>query len=125
MSRSTSELWIEHLVSAVPQLKPLHDEHRADYHEVLPHVFLGDVARYVTQEFRSEGDSDLRRTSRDAAVKVLRVLEEATAAGDPDVLELVSVSFLENINWESAEGRSIHSAMGPELRKELSRREGP
>ncbi|MEQ8763820.1 MAG: hypothetical protein RL885_07830 [Planctomycetota bacterium] len=109
----------------MPALGLLHAEHLADYDNVLPHVFLGDVARYVTRGFSGEEDAERSQSSREAAVEVLKVLEEqAAAARNPEVMELFSVSFLENIDWESPEGRAIRSTMGPELLKEVSRREG-
>lgn len=123
MRRSTCELWIERLVQAVPQLTSLYDEHRSDYDDVLPHVFLGDVARYITQGFTGNESTKTRGSRGRDAVEVLRILDEALATGDPDLVELVSVSFLENIDWETAEGQSIRSAMGPRLLEELSRRE--
>ncbi len=123
MQRSRCELWIERLVQAVPRLMPLYTEHRADYDEVLPHVFVGDVARYVAQEFAGIESDELRGKQQGDAVEVLRILDEALTTGDPDLMELVSVSFLENIEWERPEGQSIRSALGPRLREELSRRE--
>jgi len=123
MRRSTCELWIERLVQAVPSLMPLYAEHRADYDEVLPHVFVGDVARYVTRKIAGNESGEPGGMHHRDAVDILRVLDEALTTADPDLLELVSVSFLENIDWESSEGQSIRSAIGPTLREELLRRE--
>ena len=123
MPQSTSEVWIQKLVAAVPRLKPLYDEHLADYDELLPHVLLGDIARYVTQGFGGKEGGEPYENCRGVAVEVLRILEEAVEIGDPELLELVAVSFLENINWSKDGGPQIRSAMGPRLHKEVSRRE--
>ena len=124
MSQSPVESWMENLVAAAPGLKPLYDEHLADYDELLPHVFLGDVARFLTLGFAVEESTRLQRSQHGDATEALRILEEVVATKDPDMLELVSVSLLENIIWASPEGRSIRSAMGPRLCEEISRREG-
>lgn len=122
MPLSPSDEWIERIVAAVPQLRSLYDEHRADYDGVLPHVFMGDVARFVTTGFASAGNEPQKPRDREAAAKVLQIMEEAADARSPETIELVSVSFLENIDWESTEGRAVREAMGPQLRRELSRR---
>ncbi len=123
MSRTACQLWMERLVAAVPDLKSLHDEHLVDYDELMPHLFLAEIARYVTREFAAGEYGSLRRDSREAAVAVLRFLERAVIEGGPELLELVSVSFLENIDWESTAGQILRSALGPALLSELSRRE--
>lgn len=123
MRRSTSELLIERLVQAVPDLVPLYNEHITDYDEVLPHVFFGDVVRYLTQDFSGPDVRVLREQHHRHVLKVLRILDDAIMLADPDVLELLSVSFLENIDWSTPEGQWIRSSLGPGLRQELSRRE--
>lgn len=123
MTQRSREQWIEYLVRAAPGLESVYDEHIADFDELLPHVFLGAVARYVANGFTSGDQDPLHRSHRIDAEKVLRVLEESVATRDPAVLELVSVSFLENIDWAGIGGELIRSAMGPQLRRELERRE--
>lgn len=120
MSSSASELLVERLVAAAPGIKPLYDAHLVNYDELLPHVFFGDVSRYVTQNFASRNDGSLPGECAGDAGRILKVLEDAVKAGDQEVLELVSVSFLENIDWASDEGKAVWSAMGRELRREKS-----
>ena len=38
---------VAELVTQVPELAPRLAEHQQDYDEILPHVFFGDVVRYV------------------------------------------------------------------------------
>lgn len=123
MQRSLCAMLADRLVQAVPRLAPLYTEHRSDYEQVLPHVFLGDVTRFVTQAFTDNETGGSHAGRRRDAIEVLRVLDEALATGESSVLELVSVSFLENIEWATPEGHLIRTAIGPRLREELLRRE--
>jgi hypothetical protein len=77
------------LLERVPELRANYDEHVADNGELLPHVFFGDVSRFVVAR-AAEGD--------DSAVgRCLAFLEEALDNGDELAQELVVVSFVENI----------------------------
>jgi hypothetical protein len=108
------------LVEAVPALRPLYQRH-LDFHdgELLPHVWFGDLTRFVERAFSADGGQD-----RHDALMILGYLEDAMASGDPDVAELVSVSFLENLDSRRAGYQHIRAAMGPRLRKELALYEG-
>jgi len=39
--------FVQDLVFAIPELKPLLANHLADNDELLPHVFIGDLTRFV------------------------------------------------------------------------------
>lgn len=55
MSEPTIDL-IDRLVGKFPRLEPLLREHLADnFGEVLPHLFFGDLTRYVVREFAGSG----------------------------------------------------------------------
>jgi hypothetical protein len=109
-----NEAWIAKLVTQVPSLRRLHDEHVADNDELLPHVFMGDVTRFVESAVAA-GPHRIQMVR-----EILAVLEQAAASAEPSVLELVSVSFLENLD-RSAEGyEQLRSMMGPALREELA-----
>jgi len=112
-----SEELLIRLVAAVPGLRPAYEEHVADNDVLLPHVFLADVARYVTRGFESSLGAEA--ADRGGALEILAMLEAAFATGDEGVQELVAISFLENIEWSGASGRRIHAALGAQLRAEL------
>ena len=44
---SATAHFVEHLLSKFPDLQPIDDSHMADNGELLPHVFMGSVTRFV------------------------------------------------------------------------------
>jgi hypothetical protein len=107
---------VDRVVAVVPGLLGLLGKHRADNDELLPHVFFGDVTRFVVSGF---SDHPERRAD---AEKILALLEEAVASPDEEVQNVVSVSFCENLLGEKPL-EAIRAAMGPRLRDELAKYE--
>jgi hypothetical protein len=101
------------MAACFPGLGPVLDEHTKDnLGEILPHLFFGDVTRYVVGLYlRSEVSPELH--------DILGHLEEAFQRETPDVVELISVSFLENLPRDSEPGAEIRKLLGPSLSKEL------
>jgi hypothetical protein len=82
---------MERFVHAVPEVEPLWREH-LDYNgEVLPHVFFGEVSRFAVQ-VAERGDSDLTR-------RFSRAIEDLAESENPDVVNVIHVSFAENLVW--------------------------
>ena len=101
------------LVSRFPGLRGLLAKHiEGNSGEILPHVFFGDVTHYV---IRCAGSGEASSELHD----ILGYLEEAFVRGDRDVIELVSVSFLENLPREGEAGAQVRQWLGPCLAKEL------
>ena len=83
------------LVAAVPEFRPVLDEHVADFDEVLPHVLFGDLTRFVLAA-HERGDTALVSRS-------LEWLDRALRGGDERVQNVVAVSFVENVGvWDEA-----------------------
>lgn len=119
MARSTTHALVSRIVAEIPALQPLHEEHLADnFGELLPHVLCGAITRFVQDRVAA----DDRSVPQDV-LKLLGILEEAMKSADADVLELVSLSFLENLDRRGAGYRRLRAAMGPMLRDELARYE--
>jgi len=97
---------VRDLLDAEPRLAPVYREHLADNDELLIHVLLGDVTRWLRQN--------------GPAAAVLAVLERHLAGGDSDVQNAIAASFVENLEPDDA---TIHQALGPGLRAELQRQE--
>lgn len=115
---ATQQLTYENIVcrllEEVPDVRGVYDDHLKDYDELLPHVFFGDLTRYVIGRFRipsSALDSNVTR--------ILDVLERAMTASDSKLRELVSVSFLENLDQAGESYESVKKSLGPSLRREL------
>lgn len=114
--------FIGHLVAKVPDLEPLLQEHLSDnFGEVLPHVFFGDITRFVVAEFlRAENAGTAEQASSSPLKPLLAELEDAVSQSG-EVAELVCVSFLENLPRPSEPGGGVRELVGPGLRSELDR----
>jgi hypothetical protein len=111
MSTTTIE-FIDHLVRRFPALEPLLREHLADnFGEVLPHVFFGDLTRYVITEWERGGP--------DGVGPILFELESALSTGDEEIAELIAVSFLENLPRQGEPGDGIRELLGSRLKWQL------
>jgi hypothetical protein len=111
--------FVRELVSRFPRLKSLLSEHTADnFGEILPHVFFGDITRYVLSfvfaiEAGKASDEDRREL-----VDILKFLELSYSTNE-DIQELISVSFLELLPRPEEKGAGIRDILGPELTREL------
>jgi hypothetical protein len=97
------------LRAAVPGFERVFDEHLADYDEVLPHVLLGDLVRFLGAEVQ------LRGAQSPVVTGAMELLERAMGSGDPRVAELLSVSFVENLDPDDRSVAAIRSTFGPKL----------
>ena len=106
---------VSQLLDRVPELGSLYDEHIQDNNELLPHVFFGDVTRYVVQEMRCRESQPSQPVQR-----ILSFLEQCMVSGDEQVNELISVSFLENLLGEDDVLANLKKLMGPNLAREFA-----
>jgi hypothetical protein len=104
--QSPEERLVWHLVSELPELGPVLDKHLEDEEgELLPHVLFGDVTRWaVAQDSRSF-----------ALARLLGILDEAYAAGPVEVVNLVTVSFVEDLPEESPVWRRLSPRLAAAL----------
>ena len=115
MADAASQALITRLVLEVEALRPLYDDHMEFMDgELLPHVLFGDFTTLVEQGFAQRSGQGRRD-----AVRVLEILEDAFAASDPSVVNLISVSFLENLDQDSPEYDELRQMLGPCLREQL------
>jgi hypothetical protein len=114
VSASTVEC-INRLLERVPELRPAYDEHVRDNGQLLPHVFFGDVTRYVLRQVR-----DGNTAASHPVGQILGCLEHCMASGSEDVKELVSVSFIENLLGNDDVLATLKGMMGPNLLRGLA-----
>jgi hypothetical protein len=109
--------FVEELVGEIPSLASLLEEHVREFEEMLPHVFMGELTRYVLQLHNdSSGSTNIQGQSR--LRQILDRLEAGFAHGEDAVKELIGVSFLENLTGE--EGReTLRSLLGPRMSEAL------
>lgn len=116
MQHITYDNFVQSLLAAVPETREIHQLHLENNDEILPHVLLGDVTRFVIDTYRRSNTELLGRT--------LDFLEEAVSASDEKLQELVIVSFLENLHQAGNDYEGFKKTLGPNLRKNLSLVEG-
>lgn len=108
--RASEVAFVGALVHRFMSLEPLLQEHLDDYDGLLPHVFLGDVTRWIVTS-ASEGSSEV--------TDVLGFFEWSFARGGEHEQELIAVSFLENLPSPGDPGAEVRSQLGPALTRQL------
>jgi hypothetical protein len=99
-----------------PELGALLTEHiAANYGELLPHLYMGEVTEWLVGAVASGRQGD---------VKDLLAVLEKQFENEESVRELITVSFLENLPVPGEPESSIRDLLGPVLRTELQRHEG-
>lgn len=99
------------LVETAPELKRLYNEHIADNEGLLPHVFMGNVARYAVGAYGEVGVSELK--------ELLDCMEWGLSQDSAETRELVRASFVENLIGEEKAMESLTQFMGPALRNAI------
>ena len=110
--------FVQSLADRFPGLGAILDEHVKDFDEILPHLFFGDLTRYVVNLFIAGRDTDGKPTELELR-EILSHLEKAYASGDDELQELISVSFLEHLPRDGEDGSKIRGIVGPSLSKQL------
>ena len=109
------------LLMEVPEFKLLYDELIKDnFGEVLPHVLMAEFTRFLIGAYRRSlsRENDAAKWGQ-VVERSLKLLERAYASSDPLVSELISVSFLEYLDWAEADYEGIKLLLGPQLREQL------
>ena len=105
------------LRAAVSGFDLVYDDHLAEYDELLPHVLLGDLVRFLSREVALHGSEAM------ALTQAMPLLEQAMESGDTRLQELVSVSFLENLDADDPSFSAIRGWFGPRLEEQFKRYE--
>jgi hypothetical protein len=107
------------LIQGVPELQPLLNEHLNDqFGQLLPHLFFGDLTRYVMEQMR-KSQIESQRQPPEVVRRIIGILEKAMLSSDMQAKELVQASFLENLDATDSAYSQLKSAMSPNLRREL------
>lgn len=119
--------FIDLLLNAVPELRPLYDAHMKFGGELLPHVFLADyVAPFILDTFVQSTDPARqdRAVLRAIVLRTCRSLEEILAASaDESVDEAISLSFLACL-YRSNDSLRFETLLGPNLLREWNANRG-
>jgi hypothetical protein len=90
MQAITYESFFDGLLTAVPEYRACYDDDLRFYGELLPHVFLGAFVQFLD-------DALSAATGPDLLDRALTYLERAIQSDDLRVVNLVAVSFVENL----------------------------
>lgn len=99
--------FVQQLARMFPDLAPLLSQHIVESHGILPHIFMGDVTRYVLS-----GGQNRRQ--------IVEHLDRSLGAkGGDDVQNLIAVSFVENIGPdEHLLEKALEGVNGENIRNE-------
>lgn len=102
-------------------LKNLYYKHIEYYDELIPHVFLGDLTRYIVDLYKSifQDLPDKRKNKWNEIYKILSYLENGLSLGNKEIQELIAVSFIENLDLTDSSIKKLEDKFGPYLKKEL------
>lgn len=109
--------FIEELRRRVPEVEPLYREHLRDNDELLPHVMMGDIARFA-EELHGRSTSGSARAS-EILSRVLEVLENGMSQDEAATRELIVASFLENLDRSSPSFAQLKNRLGEALSRAL------
>jgi hypothetical protein len=113
---SPTHVLVARLVNAYPELRPLLAAHLDAYGELFPHVFFGELTRWLVDAYRADPNAGPGATW----LRLVADLEQTYETGDRDIRELLYVSFLENLPYPDEEGASIAGRLGPQLAADLA-----
>lgn len=105
----------EQLRARVPGFDRIYDEHLQQHDELLPHVLLGELVRFLSDEIRRHGEHSA------TLHHAMGLLERGMGSADPRLQELVAVSFLENLDPADPAFRAIRKLFGPRLSEQYDR----
>ena len=102
-----TEAFVDRLVATHPELTELRRQHLEDnFGEMLPHLWTSDLVRFLVARYEAEGV--------DAVGPVLATLD-AEAGRDPEIDELLGVSFVEVLPHPGETGAGLVENLGPHL----------
>ena len=110
--------FVQRLVEQIPAIKLIYDEHLDYFGELLPHVFFGELTRWLLSLFSSVPRSQNVETQLWA---VLNYLEQSFIMEGEEIKELIAVSILENLPRPGEQNSGIIELLGPELVAEYAR----
>ena len=105
-----SKAFCEHLGRMFPDLALVLKEHKADNDEILPHLFMADVTRYILS------DGPNRKPLVSYLDKSLRGEREETQ-------NVIAVSFVEHLESDQELERALRGVTAEALREEWRRQQ--
>jgi len=105
---------------AAPGFRAVMDEHFRDNDELLAHLLMADLLRYLGSHFTHSSAVAAVPPTAGELKAVLQILDGAMENADAEVANAIAVSFIEGIESEPFFD-GLSSLLGPHLRAELER----
>ena len=110
--------FINKLITVAPELEILLHEHVEENGEVLPHIFMADVTRYLVNLVTRVNETN-DPSSESKILSLLSCLEESLVVGDERVRNVVEVSFIENLDHADRAFPYLRTRLGKKLTQSL------
>jgi hypothetical protein len=104
--------FLDRLAVAVPAVREKLDEHIKEYRWALPHTFLEEVVAEAKR---------LHLAGRTDEILPFLAFLESEFGADPEVDNLIAISFLDELPGPGEPGADLELLLGPKLRGELQR----
>lgn len=104
--------FVTRLIEIAPDLRQICDAHLEANDELLPHVFMGDVTRYIV--------ANIMRGNDLAVTEILKAAEQGLTPGS-GLEVLIKTSFVENLIGENEAISKLLRLAGPRLGAEIRR----
>lgn len=114
---NTIERFLVGLLDTNKVLTILYEDHLQENDELLPHVFFGDVTRYIMQ-LAVSSTSDHRENASEL-LRILRFFESSYRESDEKIKNILFVSFLENLEQSDPSYSIIKAQLGDEMKRKL------
>ncbi len=115
-----SEELFSKVIAVCPAFEALWDEHLADNHELLDHLLMADLGRFVAAFFTGQPEPIGGAPSESEVRAIMGVLDSALANGDESTVNCVAVSFVEYL-WDEPYYGRLEPMLGPNLLAEVKK----
>ncbi len=114
----TCDTFGENLIEQIPEFTDAYLEHKKDnFGEVLPHLLMGDFTRLIINLYRKgEKNSELFN-------RCIQFIESCFSKNEEKLVNLASVSFLENLYQAEDDYQNVKNCLGPLALKNLDEME--
>lgn len=105
--------YIIQFLQIFPEANATYARHLLENDELLPHLFLADIIRDIRQ-------NNPAMICEDALQRLMNHIESGLGSYEPEIAELVGVSFVGNLVGEDYILKMLLPHSGPFFRRELS-----
>lgn len=119
MNEMNKEFMLE-LAALSTDFRSILSDHLKDNGELLPHVLMGDFARFVTLAAENSMMNSEKQLPA-ASIALLLAMEQQYTDGNVDLQEIIVVSFIENLPSTGASSRLLYNSLGSALREQYAK----